>query len=106
MWYSWDKQLFDTCNLASSVHHISHTRDACRWPLSHDVRLYSPPYSFSVCSFFSTYMLLDFFSYAAFDRSLIACLCFNTPADAVQTPHAARRLNTWANKYQTKEDII
>ena len=51
-------------------------------------------------------MLLDFFSHAAFDRSFIVCLCFNTPADAVQTPHVARRLNTWANKYQTKEDII
>ena len=51
-------------------------------------------------------MIGDFFSYAAFDRSFIACLYFNTPANAFQTPHAARRLNTWTNKYQTKEGII
>ena len=50
--------------------------------------------------------VLEFFSYAAFDRSFIACLCFNTQADAVQTPHAARRLNARTNKYKTKEDII
>ena len=55
---------------------------------------------------FSIYMIGDFFSYAAFDRSFIACLYFNTPANAFQTPHAARRLNTWTNKYQTKEGII
>ena len=57
--------------------------------------------------FFLRFICLETFVLKQHSTKLLSSVFISTctPANAVQTLHAARKLNAWANKYQAKEGI-